>query len=84
MGGSAIAEEAALVGVRVEAKILKASDPRALALFQGMQAGMESGALDPLDAARHMIGQFAQGQFWIFSDEPAGSRYMRNRAEHRC
>ena len=29
VGGSTIAEEAALVGVRIEAKVLEASDPRA-------------------------------------------------------
>src|ERR1700722_10359155 len=41
MGGSAIAEEAALVGVGVEAKILEASDPRALGAFGDISVEVE-------------------------------------------
>src|SRR5271154_6735422 len=64
MGGSAIAEEAALVGVGVEAKILEASDPRARGAFGDISVEVEHRMACPSargEVARGVVARALEG-----------------------
>jgi hypothetical protein len=46
-----------------------------------MQATNATLAMDPYDAAEHMMAGIAAGDFWIFSDDAAGKGSLGRRAE---
>jgi short-subunit dehydrogenase len=56
------------------------SNAVANAMFDAMQQANVS-ALDPVEAARHMVGHLAHGDFWIFSDDALLTASARARAE---
>jgi NAD(P)-dependent dehydrogenase (short-subunit alcohol dehydrogenase family) len=55
-------------------------NPLATAFFDYMQRTSEKSALDPKEAAEHIIEGIARGDFWVFSHDEAGAEYMRLRA----
>lgn len=56
-----------------------AGDPMAAELFEGMRKAVEH-ALDPVEAAEHMITAIARGDFWVFSDDDRGRDFTGARA----
>ena len=50
-------------------------------VFETMQAANVTTAMDPLEAAEHMMAQIAAGEFWVFSDDAAGRASVARRAD---
>ncbi len=51
-------------------------------VFAAMQAANAGEAIAAVDAAEHMMGSIAAGDFWIFSDDVLGPEATGRRAEH--
>jgi NAD(P)-dependent dehydrogenase (short-subunit alcohol dehydrogenase family) len=49
-------------------------------VFTAMQNSNVMAAMDPVQAAEHMMAGIAAGDFWIFSDDEQGSATVRRRA----
>ena len=50
-------------------------------VFATMQSTNVSTAMDPIEAAEHMMGSIAAGDFWIFSHDDVGKASLARRAE---